>query len=108
MVKTQIQLPDELYRELKRVAREREMSLAEVLRRGAEILLRRYPESPESAETWALPEPRALHGDAFFANPDWRFEANGPAFAGTFPTGEPAFAGEARPVYRAGRKKAKA
>ncbi len=43
MVKTQVQLPDELYKEAKRIAREREMSLAEVMRRGIEYMARVYP-----------------------------------------------------------------
>jgi len=46
MVKTQIQLPDDLYRALKRVAARQEWSLAETLRRGAEQLLQHYP-SPD-------------------------------------------------------------
>ncbi len=78
MIKTQIQLPDAMHREIKRVAREREMSLAEVVRRGIETVLARYPESPSEAE-WTLPEPRPLDGDAFFDQPDWRFQANQPA-----------------------------
>ena len=48
MVKTQIQLPDRLYREAKRVAAKRELSLAEVLRRGVEYIARVYP--PLTAE----------------------------------------------------------
>ena len=44
MVKTQIQLTDELYRDLKRLAGRKQWSLAETLRRGAEALLERYAE----------------------------------------------------------------
>ena len=76
MIRTQIQLPDALYREVKRVAAEREMSLAELVRRGLETVLSRFPAHPESRATWALPEPRPLGGDAFFKNPDWRYEIN--------------------------------
>jgi hypothetical protein len=43
MIKTQIQLPDDLYRDLKRLAAAREWSLAETLRRGAEQLLQQFP-----------------------------------------------------------------
>jgi len=39
MIKTQIQLPEELHRDLKRLAEAKEWSLAETLRRGAELLL---------------------------------------------------------------------
>ena len=76
MIRTQIQLPDALYREVKRVAAEREMSLAELVRRGLETLLSRFPAHPESQATWELPKPRPLGGDLFFNNPDWRYEIN--------------------------------
>lgn len=60
MIKTQIQLPDALYREAKRVAAERELSLAEVLRRGVEYMARAYP--PLGAQrSWALP--KAVHAN---------------------------------------------
>jgi len=44
MTKTQIQVPEELYAELKGFAKRREWSLAETFRRGAELLLETYPE----------------------------------------------------------------
>ena len=57
MVKTQIQLPDRLYREAKRVAAERELSLAEVLRRGVEYIARVYPPlTAEAGAVWELPK----------------------------------------------------
>jgi hypothetical protein len=40
MIKTQIQIPDHLYSEAKRIAREREISFAEVVRRGLEAIVR--------------------------------------------------------------------
>lgn len=46
MIKTQIQLPDDLYHDLKRLAGEKEWSLAETLRRSAEDFLSRYPRRP--------------------------------------------------------------
>ena len=55
MVKTQIQLPDALYRDLKRLAAAREWSLAETLRRAAEQLLARHPLVAESAASWQPP-----------------------------------------------------
>ena len=54
MVWTQIQLPDALYEEAKRVAREREMSLAEVVRRGVEYITQVYPPLG-SGEPWRPP-----------------------------------------------------
>jgi len=53
MIKTQIQLPDKLYHEVKRFAAEREWSLAETFRRGAERLISLYP--TETDPDWALP-----------------------------------------------------
>ncbi|MEI6787545.1 MAG: hypothetical protein WCL49_03605 [bacterium] len=56
MIKTQIQLPDLLYREAKRVAQEREMSLAEVFRRGVEYITRAYPPlNATDGHVWCLP-----------------------------------------------------
>ena len=43
MIRTQIQLPEPLYREIKRVAFEQDWSIAEVIRRGAEAVARTYP-----------------------------------------------------------------
>jgi hypothetical protein len=55
MVKTQIQLPDRLYRDLKRLAAAREWSLAETLRRAAEQLLARHPQVRDAAASWRPP-----------------------------------------------------
>lgn len=55
MVRTQIQLPDALYRDVKRLARSREWSLAETLRRGAELLLARHPPVTDRTTPWQAP-----------------------------------------------------
>jgi hypothetical protein len=56
MTKTQIQVPEELFRELRRFAKQREWSLAETFRRGAELLLQVYPEQPPADQRqWAPP-----------------------------------------------------
>jgi hypothetical protein len=78
MTKTQIQLPDALYREAKRVAKEREISLAEVMRRGLEYITRVYPPMKPTgtkSKPWKLPDPLrlGLKKDPF-ADPDWRAE----------------------------------
>ena len=74
MIRTQIQLPDELYHEAKRIAAEQEISLAEVLRRGVEHMQRIYPPRPND-RPWQLPEPLEL--GAFQAHAkDWRELAN--------------------------------
>lgn len=46
MIKTQIQVPEELYREIKSFAKAREWSLAETFRRGSELLLEVYDSKP--------------------------------------------------------------
>ncbi len=56
VIRTQVQLPDELYEKAKRFSREREMSLAEVVRRGLELFLDRYPPPGTAVEPpWVLP-----------------------------------------------------
>jgi hypothetical protein len=45
MTKTQIQVPEDLFREVRAFAKRREWSLAETFRRGAELLLQVYPDS---------------------------------------------------------------
>jgi hypothetical protein len=58
MVKTQIQLTEYQYAQAKRIAREREMSLAEVIRRGVEYMAGVYPPLGENARgPWELPGP---------------------------------------------------
>jgi hypothetical protein len=56
MTRTQIQLPDALYERAKRAAAEREISLAELTRRGLEMLLDRLPTEPPSLKEWKLPK----------------------------------------------------
>ena len=58
MTRTQIQLPDDIYARAKKVAEEREISLAELARRGLEYILSVY--APRSAEEWQVPQPRRL------------------------------------------------
>lgn len=55
MTRTQIQLPDELYQRAKAFAAERELSLAEVTRRGLELFLDRFPIHEPARGTWQLP-----------------------------------------------------
>ena len=77
MIKTQVQIPDELFDQAKRVAAGKEWSFAEIVRRGLEQMVLRHPEpSPTPLEGWRLPEPvdLGLKGDPF-AHPDWREEA---------------------------------
>jgi len=56
MTKTQIQVPEDLFAEIREFARRREWSLAETFRRGAELLLETYPEdSPAPSTSWRAP-----------------------------------------------------
>jgi hypothetical protein len=56
MVKTQVQIPDTLFRDAKRLAAENEMSFAEVVRRGLEEIIRHHPPGRSRADQWRLPE----------------------------------------------------
>lgn len=75
MIRTQVQLPDELYRDAKRVAREHEMTLAEVVRRGLEHMVQVYPRRDEASDTWQPPPPRRL-GSFRVSEETWRELAN--------------------------------
>lgn len=58
MIRTQIQLPEPLYREVKRVALEQDWSIAEVICRGAEAVARSYPPLKGPAKkAWVLAPP---------------------------------------------------
>ncbi len=78
MVKTQIQLPDHLYRELKRVAADYEMSLAEVVRRSLERTLPTFP--PRNTAEWTPPTPRHLGIRCQIDDDEWRLLANDPDY----------------------------
>lgn len=54
MIKTQIQVPEDLFRDVRSFARAREWSLAETFRRGAELLLEVYDGSPQDSP-WVPP-----------------------------------------------------
>ena len=99
MIKTQIQLPDALYRDLKQVAKQREMSLAEVIRRGAEYITQVYRPLEEGRRGWTLPGPLDVGVKKdLFDDPGWRAEANVGA-------GSLALVGEKSKVYGGRRKK---
>jgi len=78
MVKTQIQLPDHLYREAKRIAAEYEMSFAEVVRRSLERTVPAYPK--KGAAAWQPPEPRDLGQRCAVDDDELRLLANEPAY----------------------------
>jgi hypothetical protein len=55
MVRTQIQLPDEVYERARRVARAKEISLAELARRGIEAILDQYSSPEAIVAQWTPP-----------------------------------------------------
>lgn len=58
MVRVKIELPEPLYRDVQRVAREQDWSIAEVIRRGAEVITRAYPKCKgDSGASWRFPPP---------------------------------------------------
>jgi hypothetical protein len=59
MIRTQIQLPDALHEQAKEIAEQQEMSLAELVRRGLEHMVRLYG-AAAPAPDWTLPEPLDL------------------------------------------------
>jgi hypothetical protein len=70
MVKTQIQIPDTLFREAKRIAGECEMSFAQVVRMGLEGVVRQFPPERLSPEEWRPPEPVDM-GAPLVAEEQW-------------------------------------
>ena len=71
MIRTQIQLPDSLYARAKRLAERQEMSLAELVRRGLEHMLRVYRAADDAVPEWRPPTPVAP-GDFLAPVSDWR------------------------------------
>jgi hypothetical protein len=59
MIRTQIQLPDDVYERARKVCESREISFAELRRRGLEYILSVYAPGPTTGE-WQLPKPRRL------------------------------------------------
>lgn len=83
MTRTQVQLPDSLYRRTKAFADEREVSMAEVFRHAVELYMVVHTKGEEMKRGggWSCP---VLKGHRVvkdpFADPDWRaklYEADG-------------------------------
>lgn len=60
MTRTQIQLPDDVYARARKVCEKREISLAELARRGLEYILSVYSTGPGTNGAWQPPQPRRL------------------------------------------------
>jgi hypothetical protein len=86
MIKTQVQIPDELFERAKRVAAEYEMSFAEVVRRSLE---RTLPSYPPRQTAWQPPEPMSLGVRGVVGNDEWRLLANEPDYVPRHAAGRP-------------------
>jgi len=61
MLRTQIQLPEPLFAQLKRIAEQRDWSLAELVRRGMEAYVQTCP-GPVGESGWTMPVLRGSGG----------------------------------------------
>ena len=59
MIRTQIQLPDRVFERARLVAKAKEISLAELARRGIETILDQYPAPELIGQAWAAPRVRS-------------------------------------------------
>jgi hypothetical protein len=62
MTRTQIQLPEPLFQRLKKIAMQRDWSLAELIRRGMETYVQTCPELVQSPSKWTMPVLRGSGG----------------------------------------------
>ena len=60
MTRTQIQLPDDVFSKAKALCEAREISFAELARRGIEYILSVYSQKPGDNDEWQPPKPRRL------------------------------------------------
>lgn len=59
MIRTQIQLPDKVFERARQLARAKEISLAELARRGIEAILDQYPSPEHIGKPWVAPSVRS-------------------------------------------------
>jgi hypothetical protein len=55
MTRTQIQLPDPLFKRLRSIAKAKDLSLAEIIRRQMEKFVETFPENLETPSDWKYP-----------------------------------------------------
>ncbi|NQU39777.1 MAG: antitoxin [Lentisphaerae bacterium] len=72
MKRTQIQLPDRLFTAAHNLAAAKEISLAELVRRGLEYMLTVTPGQQTEEGEWALPPARDLQSSSPFSAEGWR------------------------------------
>lgn len=62
MTRTQIQLPEPLFQRLRSIAKARDWSLAELIRRGMESYVQTCPEAAHTKKEWTMPVLRGSGG----------------------------------------------
>jgi hypothetical protein len=72
MKRTQIQLPAWLFNVAHDVAIQKEISLAELVRRGLEYMVATTPVANKTNKKWELPDPHVLESNDPFQSQDWR------------------------------------
>jgi hypothetical protein len=77
MTRAQVLIPDQLHAEAKRIAKEQEMSVSDVVRRGLEHMVRIYPRRVAPLP-WQPPAPINL-GTILAPVEAWRELANDPS-----------------------------
>ena len=75
MKRTQIQFPDPLYAQAKKLAHTQDWTLAEVVRRALELYIAQYSSKLNPSKDWQMPKPLALGGDFIFDPSETRAEA---------------------------------
>ena len=84
MVRTQIQLPDEMYRRLKAYADERETTFVEAVRRSIDYMLSVHPNPAPARTKWKIPKVRSM-GRVLLPESEWRAAANERPLEDIFP-----------------------
>jgi hypothetical protein len=72
MKRTQVQIPDTLFKAAKELAEQKEISLAELVRRGLEYVVAVTPGADRPARDWDLPQPHALGSAEDWDKTGWR------------------------------------
>lgn len=72
MIRTQVQIPDNLYDSARKLAERMEISVTELVRRGLEYMVSVSAPADRADAGWTLPGAHSLGGADPFKAPDWR------------------------------------
>ena len=72
MIRTQVQIPDNLYGSARQLAARMEISLTELVRRGLEYMVSVSAPTDRAQTEWTVPAAHNLGGRNPFSAPDWR------------------------------------